>query len=96
MSGNVATTSVGGLTWIISYDFVPDVLNYTHINSWEKIKDDDSFGMACEVIRKEGLLVGGSCGAALTGAIQFLKTPEGFEKFGNVEGKNVVVVFPDR
>lgn len=78
-----------------SYDFVPDVLNYKYIDAWSKTTDDDAFGTAREIIRKEGLLVGGSSGSAVAGAIKYLKTPEGWERFGNVEGKNVVVILAD-
>lgn len=78
------------------YDFIPDVLNYTHIDTWIKITDDDSFPAARELIRTEGMLVGGSSGSAVAGAFKYLKSEEGFEKFGNVEGKNVVIVLPDR
>ncbi|KAG9016668.1 cystathionine beta-synthase [Tulasnella sp. 427] len=79
----------------IGYDFVPDVLNYTNIDAWEKVLDSECFPMAREIIRTEGMLVGGSSGAAVSGALKFLKSKEGFEKFGNVEGKNVVIILPD-
>lgn len=78
------------------YDFIPNVLNYTHIDTWIKITDDDSFPAARELIRTEGMLVGGSSGSAVAGAFKYLKSGEGFEKFGNVEGKNVVIILPDR
>lgn len=79
----------------IGYDFIPNVLNYTHIDTWIKITDDDSFPAARELIRTEGMLVGGSSGSAVAGAFKYLKSGEGFEKFGNVEGKNVVIILPD-
>lgn len=77
------------------YDFVPGVLNYKHIDTWQKINDDEAFGTAREVIRTEALLVGGSSGSAVSGALKYLKTKEGSERFGNVLGKNVVVMLPD-
>ena len=43
----------------------------------------------------EALLVGGSSGSALAGAMKYLKTTEGWERFGNVPGANVVVMLPD-
>ncbi|KIO33774.1 hypothetical protein M407DRAFT_240923 [Tulasnella calospora MUT 4182] len=79
----------------IGYDFIPGVLNYTHIDTWIKTTDDDSFPMARELIRTEGMLVGGSSGSAIAGALKYLKSEEGFEKFGNLEGKNVVIILPD-
>ncbi|KAG8894240.1 cystathionine beta-synthase, partial [Tulasnella sp. 403] len=79
----------------IGYDFVPSVLSYTYIDTWSKTTDDDAFGTARDIIRQEGLLVGGSSGSIVAGALKYLKSPEGWEKFGSVEGKNVVVILPD-
>lgn len=45
-------------------------------------------------MRLEGLLVGGSSGSALAGALQWLQSPEG-RKISQAEGKNVVVLLPD-
>lgn len=75
---------------------VPAVLNYEHLDAWEKVSDAEGFAMACDLIREEALLIGGSSGAAVAGAVRFLKSPQGFERFGNVEGKNVVIVCADR
>lgn len=62
-----------------------------------KTNDDESFEYARQLIRLEGLLCGGSCGAAMSGAIRFLKEGgEGWERFGSQPGKNVVVILPDR
>jgi cysteine synthase len=45
--------------------------------------------------RTEGLLVGGSSGSALAGAIKFLQdTPEG-QAIAQREDANVVVILPD-
>lgn len=45
-------------------------------------------------MRKEGLLVGGSSGSALSGALTWLKSEQG-RKFADTEGSNVVVLLPD-
>ena len=45
-------------------------------------------------MRKEGLLVGGSSGTALAGALRWLKTEQG-QEVANEPGKNVVVLLPD-
>ncbi|KAG8859548.1 cystathionine beta-synthase [Tulasnella sp. 330] len=79
----------------LGYDFVPDVMSYQYIDSWVKTEDEETFQTACDIIRQEGLMVGGSSGAAIAGALRFLKSPEGFEKYGNVAGQNVVVILPD-
>ena len=46
-------------------------------------------------MRLEGLLVGGSSGAALAGAMQWLRNTEEGRKVAGTEGENVVVVLPD-
>ncbi len=58
----------------IGYDFFPDVLNNQLIDAYIKTNDADAFQTARQLIRQEGLLVGGSSGAALWGALQAAKT----------------------
>lgn len=54
----------------IGYDFIPDVLDNSLINRYIKTHDTDSFQMARRLIKEEGLLVGGSAGAAVWAALQ--------------------------
>ncbi|TNY24610.1 cysteine synthase [Rhodotorula diobovata] len=77
------------------YDFVPAVLSHDAVTLWIKSSDDLSFATCKRLIRTEGLLVGGSSGASVGAALQWLKSDEGFAKIGGVKGKNVVVVLPD-
>lgn len=77
------------------YDFVPDTLDHSAVDEWVKISDDDAWSTTRQAMRYEGLLVGGSSGAILAGALQWLKSEEGFKKYGGVEGVNVVVILPD-
>jgi cystathionine beta-synthase len=58
----------------IGYDFIPQVLERKYVDKWIKTDDKESFIMARRLIRKEGLLCGGSCGAAMVGAIKAAKT----------------------
>src|SRR5512142_3061811 len=44
----------------IGYDFIPDVLDRRLVDRWVKSNDRDSFLTARQLIRQEGLLVGGS------------------------------------
>ncbi|MCL9683069.1 PLP-dependent cysteine synthase family protein [Legionella maioricensis] len=71
----------------IGYDFFPDVLNNDLIDTYIKTNDADSFRTARQLIRDEGLLVGGSSGAAMWGALQAAKS------LG--KGKKCLVILPD-
>jgi cystathionine beta-synthase len=51
----------------IGYDFVPDVLDRSLVHEWVKTVDKESFELARLLHKKEGLLVGGSSGAAMVG-----------------------------
>jgi len=71
----------------IGYDFIPDVLDRSLVDQWVKSNDRDSFLVARQLIRQEGLLVGGSSGAAVWAALQVCR------ELG--AGKRVVVILPD-
>lgn len=57
----------------IGYDFFPDVLDNTLVDQYIKVADQEAFTYARRLIREEGLLVGGSSGAAVWGALQAAK-----------------------
>lgn len=80
----------------IGYDFVPDVLSRdpAHVDSWIKTDDDESFEAVKKLMRREGLLVGGSSGSALSGALRWLKSEQG-RVISQTKGANVVVLLPD-
>ncbi|KAH8116302.1 pyridoxal phosphate-dependent enzyme, beta subunit [Phellopilus nigrolimitatus] len=78
----------------IGYDFIPDVLSRADVDTWTKTSDAEAFAAVRILMREEGLLVGGSSGSALAGALRWLKSPEG-EKIAAAEGQNVVVLLPD-
>jgi cystathionine beta-synthase len=71
----------------IGYDFIPDVLDRRLVDSWIKSNDRDSFLVARQLIRQEGLLCGGSSGAAVWAAMQVCR------ELGR--GKRVVAIMPD-
>ncbi|GAA5944105.1 hypothetical protein JCM3775_003902 [Rhodotorula graminis] len=77
------------------YDFVPAVLSHDAVTHWIKSADPLSFATCKRLIRTEGLLVGGSSGASVGAALEWLKSDEGWNKVGGVKGMNVVVVLPD-
>ena len=80
----------------IGYDFVPDVLSRdpSVVNSWIKTADAESFEAVRKLMRLEGLLVGGSSGSALSGALRWLKSDEG-KCIAQTKGANVVVLLAD-
>ncbi|WVO17433.1 cystathionine beta-synthase [Cryptococcus depauperatus] len=80
----------------IGYDFFPEVLDPKPplIDEWIKTEDDESFIATKRLIRKEGLFVGGSSGAALAGALRYLRSPSG-SHIANDPEANVVVLLPD-
>uniref|UniRef100_A0A2A4JLE0 cystathionine beta-synthase n=1 Tax=Heliothis virescens TaxID=7102 RepID=A0A2A4JLE0_HELVI len=73
----------------IGGDFVPDVLDKSVIDKVVKPNDYQSFNMSREIIKKEGLLCGGSSGAITYSAIQAAK------ELNLGPGKKVVVILPD-
>ncbi|KAF8316683.1 PALP-domain-containing protein [Clavulina sp. PMI_390] len=79
----------------IGYDFIPGTLDHTNVDEWVKTQDDESWEGVLQLMKLEGLLVGGSSGAALAGAMRWLKSEEGFKAYGGVEGQNVVILFAD-
>jgi cystathionine beta-synthase len=81
--GEIRTYKVEG----IGYDFIPDVLDRQLVDRWIKSNDRDSFLVARQLIRQEGLLVGGSSGAAVWAAMQVCRDLGA--------GKRVVVILPD-
>lgn len=55
----------------IGYDFIPNTCVRTFVDDWVKTEDKQSFEIARRLIAEEGLLVGGSSGSTLWGAIEY-------------------------
>jgi cysteine synthase A len=72
----------------IGAGFVPSVLNREVIDEIIPVGDEDAIETARLVSRREGILSGISCGAALWAAIEVGKRPE-------FKGKRIVVIMPD-
>jgi cystathionine beta-synthase len=71
----------------IGQDYIPGVLDFTHIDEVIEADDRESFLMARRLTREEGILAGGSAGTAVAG---MLKIGSRF-----VEEDVVVVLLPD-
>ena len=71
----------------IGYDFIPTVLDRDIVDKWMKCEDESTFIMARRLIREEGLLCGGSSGAAMAAAVEAASVLK--------EGQRCVVILPD-
>lgn len=77
------------LTEGIGEDIIPGNIDFKYIDDVVQCDDANAFHLTRALARKEGLFVGGSCGAAVWGALEFAKA--------NKLGKDdvVVVLLPD-
>ncbi|HZT44069.1 MAG TPA: cystathionine beta-synthase [Chthonomonadaceae bacterium] len=71
----------------VGEDFIPGTANLDIIDDWERVSDREAFLMARRLSREEGVLVGGSGGMALAGALRYARKVK--------ENKVVVVLLPD-
>ncbi|CAL8092748.1 unnamed protein product [Calicophoron daubneyi] len=85
INDTVKTYHVEGL----GYDFVPTVLDREGVDKWYKASDQESFLMARRLIKEEGLLCGGSSGAAMVAALKAAR------EFNLSKDDRVVVLLPD-
>jgi cysteine synthase A len=72
----------------IGAGFVPEVFNREVVDEIVAVEDEDAIETARATARREGVLAGISCGAALWGALQVAARPES-------KGKRIVVILPD-
>jgi cysteine synthase A len=72
----------------IGAGFVPPVLQRSLLDEIITVDDEDAIETARLAARREGVLCGISCGAALWGAFEIAARPE-------AKGKRIAVVLPD-
>jgi cystathionine beta-synthase len=70
----------------VGEDFLPETYDGSVVDSFIMVTDAESFAMTRRLARREGLLVGGSCGMAAHAALQVA------ERYPD---RMVVVILPD-
>jgi cystathionine beta-synthase len=71
----------------IGEDFLPDNVKFDVIDDFVIVGDEESFIFTREMLKQEAIYAGGSCGAAVLGAIRYAKTLK--------EPKDILVMLPD-
>ncbi|XP_015905549.1 cystathionine beta-synthase isoform X2 [Parasteatoda tepidariorum] len=71
----------------IGHDFIPTALDRSVVDKWVKVNDNESLHMARSVIKKEGILCGGSSGSVVCAALKAAQELK--------EGQRCVVIMPD-
>ena len=90
VSPGLATSACRLTTWrALATNSFPLSLTRKVVDYWVKTGDGESFAMGRVIVRHEGLLIGGSCGATMAGAYKFTQQ----NKVG--AGKRVGVLFAD-
>lgn len=64
-------------------------MDYDEVDGWIKVEDEESFNMSRRLIRSEGLLCGGTSGAAVVAAVKLAKQLQ----LG--PDKTMLVILPD-
>jgi cystathionine beta-synthase len=84
----------GRLTKAFSYyvegigeDFLPSTMNLDILDDVVQVDDRECFMMTRELVRREGIFCGGSCGAAVAGAIKYAQKLD--------KPKKMLVLLPD-
>lgn len=73
----------------IGEDFYPSTMNLDIVNKIVQVNDKECFQMTRALARTEGILVGGSCGAAVAGALKYCKDSN------LTQDDVVVIILPD-
>lgn len=77
------------LTEGIGEDIIPSNMDFDLLDAVVQVNDENAFKMTRKLAKQEGLFVGGSCGAAVYGALEYARNNE----FG--EDDLMVIILPD-
>ena len=71
----------------IGKNFIPGVLNFDYIDDVIQVKENEASKMVDILVKCEGILAGGSSGAAIAATLKYAK--------GAQKNENIIVVLPD-
>lgn len=71
----------------IGEDFLPSTMDFQYVDDVVRVNDRECFEMTRALVREEGVFCGGSCGAAVVGALKYCQLRD--------EALNVLVILPD-
>jgi cystathionine beta-synthase len=72
----------------IGEDFMPSTMDFQYVDEMIRVHDQECFEMTRRLVREEGIFAGASCGAAVVGALKYLRRHDR-------EGMVAVVILPD-
>ena len=72
----------------IGEDFMPSTLDWEYVDDVVRVNDKECMQFTRRVVREEGIFCGGSSGAAVSGALRWVRRHD-------AEGMNVLILLPD-
>ncbi|MCB9759419.1 MAG: cystathionine beta-synthase [Alphaproteobacteria bacterium] len=72
----------------IGEDFMPSTIDWQYIDDVVRVNDRECMQMTRRIVREEGIFCGGSCGAAVAGAIKWVRLHD-------AKDLKVLIILPD-